>query len=67
MRDWDGHCQRCGKETNCHIMSMFNTQEICLECKEKEEKRDDYKRAVDADVGAIRRGNFNFPGIGRKG
>jgi hypothetical protein len=24
------NCNRCGKETNVHIMSMFNTEEICI-------------------------------------
>jgi hypothetical protein len=59
-------CDRCYKETNVHIMSMFNTDEICLDCKRAEEQRPDYKDAVAADVSAIRSGNFNFKGIGYK-
>jgi hypothetical protein len=35
-----------------------------MECKDKEEKRSDYKDAVGADVAEIKRGNFNFRGIG---
>jgi hypothetical protein len=27
------NCNRCGKETNVHMMSMFNTEEICMDCK----------------------------------
>ena len=57
-------CDRCHKETNIHIMSMYNVQDICLECKEKEEKRSDYKEARTADEQEIRRGNYNFKGIG---
>jgi hypothetical protein len=57
-------CDRCGKETNAHIMSMFNTEEICMDCKAAEEMRSDYKDAVQTDEQAIRRGNFNFPGMG---
>jgi len=57
-------CNRCGKETNVHIMSMFNTEEICMDCKASEEMRPDYKHAVEIDEQAIRRGDLNFPGIG---
>ncbi|HET7206525.1 MAG TPA: hypothetical protein VFI95_08095 [Terriglobales bacterium] len=39
-------CQRCGKETSVHIMSMFNTEEICMDCKAVEKMRPDYKDAV---------------------
>lgn len=58
------NCQRCGKETICTIMSMYSTAEICMDCKDKETKRPDYKAAVDADVAAIKQGNYNFKGIG---
>jgi hypothetical protein len=55
---------RCGKETSVHIMSMFNTEEICMDCKAAEEMRPDYKDAVETDDAAIRKGAYNFPGIG---
>jgi hypothetical protein len=35
-----------------YIMSMYNTQWICMDCKDKEQKRDDYQEAVDRDVAA---------------
>jgi hypothetical protein len=56
-------CQRCGKETSITIMSMFNTQTICMDCKDAEEKDPRYNEARAADEAAIRSGNFNFPGI----
>ena len=59
-------CDRCGKETNVYIMSMFNSDEICMECKAAEKLRPDYKAAVEADEAAIRGGNYNFRGIGLK-
>jgi len=59
-------CARCHKDTYVTIMSMFNTQEICMACKDSEEKRPDYGIARAADEAAIRRGNFNFKGIGLK-
>jgi len=59
-------CDRCGTKTNTTIMSMFNTQTLCMDCKDAEEKDPSYKAAREADEAAIRGGNFNFPGIGRK-
>lgn len=67
MRDWNGRCQRCFKETSGHIMSMFNTQLICFDCSDKEQKRDDYDAACKADHDAIRQGNYNFKGVGLGG
>lgn len=61
------NCERCGKSLNgCQIMSMYNEDVLCMECKDKETKRDDYRQASDAENAAIRRGERNFPGIGLK-
>jgi hypothetical protein len=64
MKDWNGRCHRCGKETNIHKMSWFNTDLICLDCSAVEEKHPDYQRAKDADSFACTQGNYNFAGIG---
>ena len=66
VREWTGCCQQCFVETSAYIMSMYSTRLICLTCKEEEERRDDYGEAVDADIAAIKSGNFNFKGIGKK-
>jgi len=72
MFDWIDYecvcpnCQRCYEKTNVTIMSMFNTQMICMECKEKEKKRDDYKLAVDTELAEVKKGNMNYKGIGLK-
>jgi len=58
-------CDRCGQETLATIMSMFNTQTICMDCKDREEKDPRYQEARAADEAAIRGGDFNFPGIGK--
>ena len=60
----NGRCDRCNKETNCIIMSIFNTQEICMDCKDRETKNPHYKEAQKAEMEAIRQGNRNFKGIG---
>lgn len=57
-------CDRCGKEANVSTMSMFNIQEICVECKAAETERPDYQRAVEAEWAAVAAGDLNFPGIG---
>ena len=58
-------CERCGKETSAFIMSMFNTEMICMDCKDAEKKHPDYAKARDAEHAEVCRGNYNFCGIGR--
>jgi len=59
------NCQRCGNPTNgIIIMSMFNEDIICMSCKKEEKNNPQYKQAVDADVAEIKKGNYNFSGIG---
>lgn len=60
-------CDRCGKELTVRIMSMYNEDVICMECKAAETRRPDYAAAVKADDDEIRKGNFNFKGIGLGG
>ena len=57
-------CDRCGKETKAYIMSIFNTEEICMACKKKEEAHPRYEEARKAESDAMIRGDSNFPGIG---
>lgn len=42
-------CDRCGKG-GALIMSMFNQQMICMDCKNAETKRSDYKQAEAQDM-----------------
>lgn len=58
-------CDRCGGElTGGRIMSMFNTDCICMDCKRKETERADYKTACIAEQIAIEKGDRNYIGIG---
>jgi len=50
MNQWQGFCQRCCVETNSHIMSMLNEELICMECKDREKKRPDYRSAEIKDL-----------------
>jgi hypothetical protein len=45
-------------------MSRFNTDLICSTCDHAERQHPDYEKAVQAELEAIRQGDFNFPGIG---
>ena len=57
-------CDRCGGSLDGgRIMSMFNTDCICLACKEKEKARNDYKKAVRAELDELKKGNTNYKGI----
>lgn len=59
------YCDRCGGTLeNGRIMSMFNTDCLCMACKEKERQHPDYKKAQEADISEIKKGNYNFEGIG---
>ena len=61
------NCDRCGGSLiEGRTMSMFNEECICLNCKEKETKHPDYQKAQDADIAEIKKGNYNFGGIGMK-
>lgn len=57
-------CDRCGKKLTARIMSVFNTDTICLDCKRKEEAHPMYSHARQAEYESIKRGDMNFPGIG---
>ena len=59
-------CDRCHAKLTARIMSMYNDDVLCPECQEKEAQRSDYLEALQADCDAIKRGDFNFPGIGWK-
>ena len=57
-------CDRCGKDTNTHIMSWFNKDEICPECKNKERSHPRFQEAKDAVIAKEKEGNMNWEGIG---
>ena len=59
-------CDHCGKDLQRgQTMSRFNTQVICLDCVDKEEKVPRYATAKAAERDAVFRGDYNFKGIGR--
>lgn len=60
------HCDRCHKKLNGkRKMSMFNTDCICLSCSENERSEVGYDEAHNAEHEEIKKGNYNFKGVGR--
>ena len=60
-------CDRCGSGLDGgRTMSRLNTECICIKCSEKEREDKDYKKAVKADQEQIKKGNYNYKGIGKE-
>ncbi len=61
------NCDRCGASlAGGRTVSMYNTETICMKCKEAERKRSDYEAAQEAARAACAEGDRNFKGIGLK-
>ena len=57
-------CKRCGSSLdNGRIMSMLNTDCICMACYEKEQDHSYIGEAKQAERAALQRGERNFKGI----
>lgn len=66
-REWRGLCHRCGAKSSVHMMSRFNKDLLCMDCIDREQEHPDYQRAAKAELEAVRRGDYNFPGTGWRG
>lgn len=58
-------CDRCSSLVNGHTMSMFNVDMICMDCAKKERAHHKYEEARREEAEEVRRGNYNFRGIGK--
>ena len=47
-------------------MSMFNTECICMKCKQAEMEQEDYNKACEEECKAVNNGVKNYLGIGFK-
>ena len=61
----NGRCDRCGKPVKALRMSMFCTEMCCQACLNKETRHPDYEKARKAEQEEVKKGNYNFEGIGR--
>ncbi len=59
------HCDRCGAGGVPLIMSRFNTEMICLACEAREKVHPAHAATAQAELDAVRRGEMNFPGVGK--
>lgn len=59
------NCQRCGADLapGC-IVSKFNLDWLCMDCKDDEEMAPGYAAADAAEIAQVRAGNRNYPGVG---
>lgn len=58
------NCERCGASLDDgRIMSMFNEEVICMNCKKAEKTDPEYSAAVEADHNEIKKGNYNYKGL----
>jgi hypothetical protein len=46
-------------------MSRFNTETICIPCERKEKAHPKYAEAARVELAAVKRGDYNFPDIGK--
>ena len=61
-------CDRCDNSlADGFSMSRFDTSALCFDCLKEERQHTDYRKAVDAELAALRSGNHNFEGIGWPG
>lgn len=58
------HCHRCYAPIRVSIMSKLNTDILCMACKDDEKALPSYQAGAEAEVEAVRSGNYNFPGVG---
>lgn len=58
-------CTRCNKYNRKILFpSVFNEEQICVSCKEAEEKHPLYKKAIKAHYDSEIKGYYDFKGIG---
>lgn len=64
MSHW-ATCVRCGAQHVITTMSRFNTDIICVPCEDKEKAHPLYEKAWEAELAAVKAGDYNYPGIGK--
>lgn len=58
------YCDRCDAKLRSSIMSKFNQDIICLDCRTDEKLAPGYKKASEAELQAVRSGVWNYSGVG---
>lgn len=58
------NCDRCGGKLHVRIMSKFNKDTLCTDCKCDERDAPGYAAADATEVAAVKRREYNFPGVG---
>jgi len=58
-------CERCGTIHTSLTFSFFNMDMICFNCSDLGRSHPKYLEAREAELEALKRGDYNFPGIGK--
>lgn len=54
-------CARCGVQpTGASICSRYNSDQVCMACREDEKKLATYPACEAAELAAVKSGNYNF-------
>lgn len=56
-------CKRCGNKTNTTSVSYLSTDNLCMDCLEKEKSHVLYEFGKKIEHAEVLKGNFTFPGI----
>jgi hypothetical protein len=57
-------CNRCADPLLVYTMSRYNRDILCTQCREDEKDLPSYAAAEEAEIKQVRRGNYNFAGVG---
>jgi hypothetical protein len=57
------NCERCSSCSTTTSMSWFNTEMLCIDCKEKEKNHPLFNKAKEIENQKVMQGDYNFPGI----
>jgi hypothetical protein len=62
-----GKCDRCPDTSGSFSMSFFNNDTLCEDCSEQEQKHPDFALANAVETAEVKKGNYNFLGVGWPG
>jgi hypothetical protein len=57
-------CDRCHTEAKATIVSKFNTDVICPDCKDDETQAPGHAHAAEVEEAHVRSGDYSFAGVG---
>lgn len=56
-------CDRCHSPLPVRFLSRMNLDTLCRSCEAEEHQHPLYKKAAEAELVEVKRGNYNYPGL----